>query len=71
MLLQKAGPKASTMVEADANWTLGELLKRSDYVMPGVPVLFIVAKGGDFYDRAKSFDPYSWTPTRDSPAREP
>ena len=58
------------MIEADENWTLGELLKQPDYVMPGVPMLFVVAKGGAFYERAKTFDPCSWTPSKDSPATE-
>lgn len=71
MVVQKSGPKTSAMIEADESWTLDELLKQADYVMPGVPVLFIVAKGGAFYERAKMFDPYSWTPPKDSPAAEP
>jgi hypothetical protein len=59
------------MVEADENYTLAELLKRPDYVMPGVPLLFIVAKGGSFHKRVKKFDPYSWVPDKNSPAAEP
>jgi hypothetical protein len=69
--VQKVGPKVSAMVEVDENWTLGELLQREDYVMPTVPVLFVVAKGGAFFKRAKAFDPYNWVATKKSPASEP
>lgn len=31
--------------------SLGELLARHDYVVPGVPVVFVVARGTAYYDR--------------------
>lgn len=31
--------------------TLGQLLSKADYVVPGVPVVFVVARGTAYYDR--------------------
>jgi hypothetical protein len=38
--------------------TLGEVLSRPDYVVPGIPVFFVVAKGSLFAERFLSEDAY-------------
>lgn len=56
--VQKYGPRTSAMVPVAEEWTFAELLARPDHVMPGIPVLFVVAAGTAFHDRfLKSFDP--------------
>lgn len=56
--MQKYGPRTSAMVAVEEEWTFAQLLARPDHVMPGIPVLFVVAHGTAFHDRfLQSFDP--------------
>jgi hypothetical protein len=48
------------MVEVEPSWTLQKLLQQPDYFMPGIPVLFVVARDTPFYARfLQSFDPHA------------
>lgn len=38
--------------------TLGEILSHADYVVPGIPVFFVVSKGSQFAERFLSEDSY-------------
>ena len=48
---QRYGPKASRWCKVDESSLLGELLSQPDYVIPGIPVFFIVSKGSDYRER--------------------
>lgn len=48
---QRYGPKASSWQLADETLLLGEILSKPEYVIPGVPVFFVVAKGTDYRER--------------------
>eukprot|EP00891_Asterochloris_glomerata_P002794 jgi/Astpho2/2794/gw1.00050.278.1_t len=48
---QRYGPKAARWVQVTEAELLGEVLSRSDYVIPGVPVFFVVATGSRFRER--------------------
>lgn len=46
--LQMYGKNASGMELIDQDNTLGEVLRRSDHVMPGNPIFWIVCRGTVF-----------------------
>ena len=48
------GPQAANWHKIEEQHTLGWLLSQSDYVIPGIPVLFVTAQGSDFRDRLLS-----------------
>ena len=48
---QRYGLKAATWRPVQEQQTLGDLLAQPDYVVPGVPVLFVTAKGTEFRER--------------------
>ena len=48
---QRYGSKAADWQRVREQQTLGSLLSRADYVVPGVPLLFVTAKGTDFRER--------------------
>ena len=48
---QRYGPKAARWVKVPDAELLGEVLSRPDYVVPGVPVFFVVATGTHFRER--------------------
>ena len=48
---QRYGPKAAKWQQVREASLLGELLSQPDYVIPGVPVFFVVAKGTDYRER--------------------
>lgn len=48
---QRYGKNASGWVKLRQSITLGEALSRPDYVVPGVPVFFVVAKGTAYRER--------------------
>ena len=41
---QRHGPKAAKAIEVDERWTLGEVLSREDFVVPGIPAFFVLSK---------------------------
>ena len=45
------GEKAARWIEVDANHLLQDILQRGDYVIPGIPALFVVARETDFRER--------------------
>ena len=45
------GSRAARWVPVRQQATLREVLQRPDYIIPGVPVFFVVAKGTPFRDR--------------------
>lgn len=45
---ERYGPRAAGWVRVDEGWTLGEMLAREDHVAPGIPVMFVLAKGTPF-----------------------
>ena len=45
------GPRAAHWIAIAETDSLAELLSRPDYVVPGVPVFFVVVKGSDFETR--------------------
>lgn len=45
------GAKAATWKPVDQSLTLGQLLDKEEYVIPGIPLLFAVAKGTEFRAR--------------------
>lgn len=48
---QRYGKDSSGWVRLKQSSTLGEALSRPDYVVPGVPVFFVVAKGTEYRER--------------------
>eukprot|EP00951_Prasinocladus_malaysianus_P045375 scaffold602932_cov24-Prasinocladus_malaysianus.AAC.1 len=42
------GTKAANWIRVNESDALGEVLQRPDYVVPGVPVFFVVAKDTEF-----------------------
>lgn len=48
---QRYGPKAAKWQQVKERSLLGELLSKPDYIIPGVPVFFVVAKGTDYRER--------------------
>lgn len=48
---QRYGPHASKWRKVDESKLLGELLSQPDYVIPGIPVFFIVSKRTDYRER--------------------
>ena len=48
---QKYGSKASKPIRVKETSTLAEILQKEDYIIPGVPVFFVLAKGTLFRDR--------------------
>ncbi len=45
------GEKAAKWTALDQTLTLAQLLSKNDYVVPGVPLLFAVAKGTDYRNK--------------------
>ena len=45
------GDKAAAWVRVPESTTLGQLLARPDYVVPGIPVIFVVARGTAYRER--------------------
>ena len=43
---QRHGPKAARAVRVDERWTLGEVLSREDFVVPGIPAFFVLSRSG-------------------------
>lgn len=41
---QRHGPRAAKAVKVDERKTLGEILSRGDFVVPGIPAFFVVSK---------------------------
>lgn len=48
---QRYGPCASKWCRVKESKLLGELLSQPDYVIPGIPVFFIVSRGTDYRER--------------------
>ena len=48
---QRYGPKASKWCRVSEKLWLGEVLAKPDYVIPGIPVFFVVSKGSDYRER--------------------
>ena len=48
---QRYGAKAARWVQIPEAELLGEVLSRVDYVVPGVPVFFVVATASNFRER--------------------
>lgn len=48
---QRYGPCASKWCRVKESKLLGELLSQPDYVIPGIPVFFIVSGGTDYRER--------------------
>ncbi|KAL0051529.1 hypothetical protein WJX82_009385 [Trebouxia sp. C0006] len=48
---QRYGPKASKWCRVSEKLLLGEVLAKPDYVIPGIPVFFVVSKGSDYRKR--------------------
>lgn len=48
---QRYGPRASRWCRVDEASLLGEVLSLSDYVIPGIPVFFVVPKGSEYRER--------------------
>ena len=48
---QRYGPRAARWVRAREQATLAELLAAPDFVAPGLPVFFVVARGTVYRDR--------------------
>ncbi len=51
MYFSRYGEKAARWQAADPSLTLGQLLSKPDYVIPGLPLLFAVAKGTEYRTR--------------------
>jgi hypothetical protein len=51
LCLQRYGTKASRMVRIREDLTFAELLRHPGHVMPGVPVLFVLARDSPFASR--------------------
>lgn len=48
---QRYGPNAAGWVRVREGWTLRDVLGRPDHIIPGIPALFVLAKGTDFRQR--------------------
>ena len=48
---QRYGPKAASWHRVEEQHNLGWLLSQPDYVIPGIPLLFVTAQGTDFRER--------------------
>jgi len=48
---KRYGPGAPQWVEVKEHWTLKELLSKPDYIVPGAPLLWVVARGSDYHKR--------------------
>lgn len=48
---QRYGPRASKWCKVDESRLLGEFLSQPDYVIPGIPVFFVVSKGSEYRER--------------------
>ena len=48
---QRYGPQAADWQRVRQQQTLGSLLSQGDYVVPGVPLLFVTARGTEFRER--------------------
>ena len=48
---QRYGDQAARPIRIKDHLTLGEVLQRKDYVIPGAPVFFLLAKGTSFRDK--------------------
>ena len=51
LLSRRYGEKAARWQRVDEGLSLGQLLAQQDYVVPGVPLLFAVAKGTEYRTR--------------------
>lgn len=54
------GAKSAQWVRVNEADALGELLQRADFVIPGIPVLFAVAKGTEFRERFLANEVKMW-----------
>jgi hypothetical protein len=45
------GPKSARLRMVEEGDTLGEVLRRDDYVIPGIPVFFLLSEGTPFMQR--------------------
>lgn len=45
------GPKSARLKQVEETHTLAEVLRQSDYVVPGIPVFFLLAAGTPFLQR--------------------
>ncbi|XP_057548964.1 uncharacterized protein LOC130827305 [Amaranthus tricolor] len=50
----KAGGHSSRWVKVNEKRTLHDVLKEPNYVIPGIPVFYIVSKRSDFYEKFKA-----------------
>ena len=41
---KRHGPKAAKAVKVDERWTLGEVLSKGDFVVPGIPAFFVLSR---------------------------
>jgi len=57
---KRYGTKSARWVRVAEEDALGQVLQRPDYVIPGVPVLFVVASGTQFRDRFLANDTKAW-----------
>ena len=48
---QRYGPRASKWCHVNEKSLLGEVLSRPDYVIPGIPVFFVIPKNSDYRER--------------------
>ncbi|KAI3438195.1 hypothetical protein D9Q98_000632 [Chlorella vulgaris] len=53
---QRYGPNAAGWVRVEEQWTLRDILDRPDHIIPGIPALFVLAKGTDFRQQFLSGD---------------
>ena len=60
MAPQRYGPHAARWVRAREQAMLSELLAAPDFVMPGVPVFFVVAQGTVYRDRFLASDDFDF-----------
>ena len=51
---KRYGAQGAHWIEVNENDLLADVLARSDYVVPGIPVFFVVVKGSDFQARLLS-----------------
>ena len=57
---KRFGTEAAEWVRVDETDALGEVLQRPDYVIPGIPVFFVVAKDTEFRRRFLANDVSLW-----------
>jgi len=57
---KRTGESKSGWVRVDETLALGEILQNPDYVIPGVPVFFVVAKGTEFRQRFLADETKIW-----------